>query len=151
MRWLFLGLLVLGVGFGALMLLAPGGGGPKPPNWAEALGRTLSGLAPRVDHFADGSSEVALLDGETLQRVIATGTDRRILTLRLAPGAGPVSIRHECLGTPCKAETLCLGARRDECASQDDFGPQGAFVIGAGGAQLHITAWAGNARLQIVP
>lgn len=154
MRWVFVGLLLFGLGFAAIMLVLPGGGG-DPPDWTRAMGRGLSGLAPRVTAFADGSTVIVLpASGGEAHAAIGEDADRgvRILTLRLIEGTGPVRAIHRCTPSPkgeCsgEAEMLCLGARHPDC-EQDEIGMTGSFAISPGGGQLRIVA-SGRARLRI--
>lgn len=153
MRWVFVGLLLFGLGFAGVMLLLPGGEG-DPPDWTRAMGRGLSGLAPRVTAFADGATVIVLPNGGEAEAAIGEDAARemRLLTLRLIEGTGPVRAIHRCTPAPkgeCsgEAEVLCLGGLHPDC-KQEEIGMTGSFAIGPGGGQLRILA-PGRARLRI--
>lgn len=155
MRWLLIGLTVFGLGFAALMLTAPGGGGDRPPEWTQALGRKALRLAPRVAVFGDGSRVLMIPPGGgEVAREIPADPDRaqRILTLELLAQSGPARVMHDCISTadaPCTGttQTLCLGARHSDCP-QDEVTRSGSFVIGPGGGRLRVLA-ADSAQLRI--
>lgn len=154
MRWLFVGLLLFGLAFGAVMLALPGGAGDAP-GWVRWLGHRLSGQAPRVTGFADGSTLLIVPGGGgEAQAVIGAegGQQVRILTLALIEGSGPVRAIHRCTpfpGATCddRPEVLCLGRRHPAC-EQDEVGATGSFSIGPGGGSLRIIA-AEAARVRI--
>lgn len=147
MRWLLIGLVVVGVGFTAVMLTAPGGGGLQPPGWTQAMGRAALRLAPRVTALGDGSRQFTIPQGGgEVAGSIPADPDRpqRILTLKLHDRSGPARAVYICTPTPqapCTdaTQTLCLGARHSDC-DQDRITRSGSFAIGPGGGWLRILA-----------
>jgi hypothetical protein len=148
MRWLLIALVVIGAAFVALMILAPDRGHwsdgdplPKTPGWTKGLGSLVSGFAPGVEEFGDGSTSVSIGEGSSETRDVAADldTETRILKLRLKSG-GPVRIKLECRfapGVTCSdTQILCLGARMSGCDDQDEVTGTGSFSVTAGGGKL---------------
>jgi hypothetical protein len=148
MRWLLIGLFVIGAAFVALMIFAPDKGHwsegdpmPKTPGWTKGLGSLVSGFAPGVEEFADGSTSVSIAkdSSETRDAAANLDTETRILKLRLKSG-GPVRIRLECRfapGVECSdTQVLCLGSRMSGCDDQEEVTNSGSFSVTAGGGKL---------------
>lgn len=155
MRWLLIGLVIIGGVFTAVMLTAPGGGGLRPPGWTQTMGRAAMRLAPRVTALSDGRDEFTFAaGGGEIAGVIPADPDRaqRILTLTLHDRSGPARVIHICTPTPeapCTdaTQTLCLGARHSDC-DEEQISRRGSFAIGPGGGRLRIIA-PDSARLWI--
>ncbi|WP_284163244.1 hypothetical protein [Frigidibacter sp. SD6-1] len=162
MRWLFIGLGLVGLIFVAAMIFAPTGrtwkkgeDAPPPPAWAKGLGGVASAFAPRVERFTDGSASVSLAKDGSAHLSLARDPkrDNRLLTLVLVSG-GPVRVSYRCAPAPksdceAKTEVLCLGSPlHSACSEQEKPSNRGSFSIRLGGGSLSFVN-AGNGTAQI--
>ena len=164
MRWVFLGLGLVGLVFVLVMILVPTDGSttdcrrpdcPKP-GWSTVLGHALSGLAPQIRTFTDGSDSRILAEGPSIPLDLPKDPDRdnRLLNLRLVAG-GPVRAVYRCRWVPgsnCSgaAETLCLGALHPDCTKQETASANGSFSVGPGGGSItFINDGANGAQVRI--
>jgi hypothetical protein len=150
MRWLLIALFVIGAAFVALMIFAPDRGHwtkgdplPKTPGWTKGLGSLVSGFAPGVERFSDGTTSVSIAKDSSETRDVSADedTETRILKLRLKSG-GPVVLKLDCRFSPnaeCgEVQVLCLGSRVPDsgCDDQEDVTNSGSFSVTAGGGSL---------------
>ena len=158
MRWFLLGLGVFGLAFVALLILAPGhrGRADDPPGWTRALGRMLSGFAPRIRHFADGSDQLSLLPNASATVGLAPddGQDTRLLMLKLTAG-GPVRVILNCSAVPgadCPdpAQILCLGTPLHSSCTQKDSAQSGTYSVNRGGTSITLIEDGGSGAQVVI-
>jgi len=153
MRWFFIAVGVFAVLFVAVLIFVPvdqdkpkTGAEITLPRWTKGLGGMLSGLAPKVESFADGSRGKSLSKGQQMDLEIKPDPDHdmRVLSLKLVSG-GPAQVVFRCFpgpGPKCenKAQVLCLGAQNDADCGDQEIDKAGSFSVGGAGGSLTLIA-----------